>query len=69
MENLPIVDGYKASFNKELDKVFFSNDTDGWNIGYSKSEIKALREKCSDTDCLKLDLMKRHERLIESRKR
>lgn len=61
MDNLPVIDGYKTSFNSLFNRVIFSSDNDDWNFAYSEQEIKKLQSVDNGIDYLKRNLAQRHE--------
>ena len=63
---LPKVPGYTTSFNKELNKVVFSSDLDGWCVSLSESEVKYLKSE-GGLVALEKSILQIHVKAIETR--
>lgn len=68
MGNLPVIEGYKTSFNDLFNRVIFSANDDDWNFAYSDQEIKKLQSIEGGIDYLKHNLAQRHEYAVYSGK-
>lgn len=68
MDNLPVIEGYKTSFNDLFNRVIFSANDDDWNFTYSEQEIKKLQSIDGGIDYLERNLAQRHEYAIYSGK-